>query len=259
MAADLGGRTAIVTGASRGIGLAIAEALLAGGANVVLTSRHEEAATAAAASLGSERAVGFPAHATDEQAAQRCIDFAVERFGRLDILVNNAGTNPAFGPVVDQDKGRFMKTLDVNLWAPVLWTGLAWRAWMRDHGGAVVNTASVGGLVVGPNLGVYHTSKAALIHITKQLALELGPKVRVNAVAPGVVRTRLAEALWKDHEDAVSAVTPLGRIGEPPDVGRAVAFLASDAASWITGETMVIDGGQILGSSMADGTKEHVA
>jgi NAD(P)-dependent dehydrogenase (short-subunit alcohol dehydrogenase family) len=124
---------------------------------------------------------------------------------------------------------------------------------MQEHGGTIVNTASVGGLVVGPNLGVYHASKAALIHLTKQLALELAPKVRVNAVAPGVVRTRLAEALWKEHEAAVSAVTPLGRIGEPSDVASAVAFLASDDASWITGETLVMDGGQILASSMADG------
>jgi NAD(P)-dependent dehydrogenase (short-subunit alcohol dehydrogenase family) len=253
MAADLTGRTAIVTGASRGIGLAIAEALVAGGANVVLTSRKQEAADAAASSLGSEQAVGFGAHATDEEAAAACVDFAVQRFGSLDILVNNAGTNPAFGPVVDQDHGRFMKTLDVNLWAPALWSGLAWRAWMQEHGGTIVNTASVGGLVVGPNLGVYHASKAALIHLTKQLALELAPKVRVNAVAPGVVRTRLAEALWKEHEAAVSAVTPLGRIGEPSDVASAVAFLASDDASWITGETLVMDGGQILASSMADG------
>jgi NAD(P)-dependent dehydrogenase (short-subunit alcohol dehydrogenase family) len=259
VAADLHGKTAIVTGASRGIGLAIAEALVEGGASVVLTSRHQEAADTAASSLGSERAVGFGAHATDEDAAAACVAFAVERFGSLDVLVNNAGTNPAFGPVVDQDKGRFMKTLDVNLWAPALWTGLAWRAWMRDHGGAVINTASVGGLVVGPNLGVYHASKAALIHLTKQLALELAPAVRVNAVAPGVVRTRLAEALWKEHEDAVAAVTPLGRIGEPRDVASAVAFLASDGASWITGETLVMDGGQMLASSMADGTKEHVA
>ena len=259
MAADLRGRTAIVTGASRGIGLAIAEALVAGGANVVLTSRKQEAADTAASSLGSEMAVGYGAHATDEDAAGACVDFAVERFGSLDILVNNAGTNPAFGPVVDQDHGRFMKTLDVNLWAPALWSGLAWRAWMQEHGGTIVNTASVGGIVVGPNLGVYHASKAALIHLTKQLALELAPKVRVNAVAPGVVRTRLAEALWKEHEAAVSSVTPLGRIGEPSDVASAVAFLASDDASWITGETIVMDGGQILASSMADGAAETVA
>src|SRR3954454_4627864 len=253
MAGELQGRTAIVTGASRGIGLAIADALLEGGASVVLTSRHQEAAETAASSLGSERAVGFGAHATDEEAAAACVAFAIDTFGSLDILVNNAGTNPAFGPVVDQDKGRFMKTLDVNLWAPALWTGLAWRAWMSEHGGTVINTASVGGLVVGPNLGVYHASKAALIHLTKQLALELAPKVRVNAVAPGVVRTRLAEALWKEHEAQVAGVTPLGRIGEPADVGSAVAFLASDDASWITGETLVMDGGQILGTAITDG------
>jgi NAD(P)-dependent dehydrogenase (short-subunit alcohol dehydrogenase family) len=250
MGAGLGGRTAIVTGASRGIGLAIAEALLEGGANVVLTSRKQEAADEAASSLGApEQAVGYGAHATDEDAAAACVAFAIERFGSLDILVNNAGTNPAFGPVVEQDKGRFMKTLDVNLWAPALWTGLAWRAWMKEHGGTIINTASVGGLIVGPNLGVYHASKAALIHLTKQFALELAPKVRVNAVAPGVVRTRLAEALWKEHEDAVSAITPLGRIGEPADVAAAVAFLAGDGASWITGETIVMDGGQMLMSS----------
>jgi NAD(P)-dependent dehydrogenase (short-subunit alcohol dehydrogenase family) len=170
----------------------------------------------------------------------------VQRFGSLDILVNNAGTNPAFGPVVDQDRGRFMKTLEVNLWAPALWTGLAWRAWMQEHGGTVINTASVGGIMVGPDLGVYHASKAALIHLTKQLALELAPKVRVNAVAPGIVRTRLAEALWKEHEAAVADATPLKRIGEPSDVASAVAFLASDGASWITGETLVMDGGQLL-------------
>jgi NAD(P)-dependent dehydrogenase (short-subunit alcohol dehydrogenase family) len=257
MAADLRGRTAIVTGASRGIGLAIAEALLDGGANVVLTSRHQEAADTAASSLGSDRAVGFGAHATDEEAAAACVAFAIDSFGSLDILVNNAGTNPAFGPVVDQDKGRFMKTLDVNLWAPALWTGLAWRAWMAEHGGTIVNTASVGGMVVGGNLGVYHVSKAALIHLTKHLALELAPTVRVNAVAPGVVRTRMAEVLWKEHEDGVATATPLGRIGEPADVGAAIAFLASDEASWITGETLVIDGGQMLGTAITEGAAQR--
>ena len=249
MTRGITGRTAIVTGASRGIGLAIAQALAEAGANVVITSRTQEAAATAASALASERVAGFGAHATDEARAQACVDFAVERFGSLDILVNNAGTNPAFGPLVEQDHARFAKTMDVNLWAPILWTGLAWSAWMRDHGGVIVNTASVGGLVVGPNLGIYHASKAALIHLTRQLAGELAPKVRVNAVAPGVVRTRLAEALWKEHEPQVAATTPLGRIGEPADVGAAVAFLCSDAAGWITGETLVIDGGQILGAA----------
>jgi NAD(P)-dependent dehydrogenase (short-subunit alcohol dehydrogenase family) len=242
---DLTDRTAIVTGASRGIGLAIASALISAGASVVVTSRHQKAADEAAGTLGP-RAIGCAAHAVDAEAANTCVALALERFGSLDILVNNAGTNVGYGPVVDQDHKQFTKTFDLNLWAPLLWTSLAWHGWMKEHGGAVVNTASVGGLIIGPGLGLYDASKAAVIHLTKQLALELGPKVRVNAIAPGVVRTRLAEALWKDNEDPLAADTPLARIGEPGDIGAAVAFLASDGASWITGETLVIDGGQRL-------------
>lgn len=246
----LQGRTAIVTGASRGIGLATAQAFIDQGANVVLTSRHEDAANAAAEPMGP-RAVGFAAHAVEEDSAKACVDFALDRFGSVDILVNNAGTNPAFGPVLEQDHGRFAKIMDVNLWAPIMWSGLVWNAWMKENGGSIINTASVGGLMVGPDLGLYHVTKAALIHVTKQLALELGPKVRVNAVAPGVVRTRLAEALWKEHEEQVNTRTPLGRIGEPSDVGSAMLFLASDQSSWITGETLVIDGGQMLAAGEA--------
>jgi NAD(P)-dependent dehydrogenase (short-subunit alcohol dehydrogenase family) len=249
MSLDLTGRTAVITGASRGIGLAIAQQLADAGANVVLTSRKQESADAAAAQIGGN-ALGVAAHAVEEDAAQRCIDLTLNRFGSVDILVNNAGTNPAFGPLLDQDHGRFAKIFDVNLWAPLLWTSLAVKGWMGEHGGAVVNTASIGGMAFEANLGLYNTTKAALIHVTKQLALELSPRVRVNAICPGVVRTRLAEALWKEHEQALSASTALGRIGEPADVAAAVAFLVSDAASWITGETLVIDGGQLLGNAL---------
>lgn len=245
---DLTGRVAIVTGASRGIGLAIAASLVQAGANVVLTARTQEAADAAAASIGAG-AVGFGAHATDEARAQACVDFAVSELGSLDILINNVGTNPAFGPVVDQDHSRFAKTFDVNVWAPVLWTGLAWRAWMQEHGGAIINTASVGGLVTEAHIGVYNATKAALIHLTKQLAVELAPQVRVNAVAPGVVRTKLSEALWKTREREVAAAMPLQRIGEPADVAAAVTFLVSDAASWITGQTLAMDGGQLVATA----------
>jgi NAD(P)-dependent dehydrogenase (short-subunit alcohol dehydrogenase family) len=247
---DLSGRTAIITGASRGIGLAVAQRLAAAGANVVLTSRKQESADQAAAQVEGN-ALGVAAHAVDEDAARGCVELTLERFGSIDILVNNAGTNPAYGPLIDQDHGRFAKIFDVNLWAPLLWTSLVVKAWMGEHRGAVVNTASIGGLHHAPNMGMYNTTKAALIHVTKQLALELSPRIRVNAVCHGVVRTRLAELLWKDQEEALSASVPLGRVGEPVDVAGAVAFLVSDEASWITGEIMVIDGGTLLGDASA--------
>jgi NAD(P)-dependent dehydrogenase (short-subunit alcohol dehydrogenase family) len=245
---DLSGRTAIITGASRGIGLAIAQRLTAGGANVVLTARKQESADAAAEQVGGS-AIGVAAHAVDEDAAKRCVDLTLDRFGSIDILVNNAGTNPAFGPLIDQDHARFAKIFDVNLWAPLLWTSLVVKSWMGEHGGAVLNTASIGGMHQSPAMGMYNATKAALVHVTKQLALELSPRIRVNAICPGVVRTKLAEALWKDHEDPLASSTALGRIGEPADVAAAVAFLVSDEASWITGETLVIDGGQLLGNA----------
>ncbi|MGH3969056.1 MAG: SDR family oxidoreductase, partial [Mycobacterium sp.] len=159
---DLTGRTAIITGASRGIGLAIAQRLAGAGANVVLTSRKQDSAEAAAAQVDGN-ALGVAAHAVDEDAARRCVDLALDRFGSVDILVNNAGTNPAYGPLIDQDHGRFTKIFEVNLWAPLLWTSLAVKAWMGEHGGAVVNTASVGGLHFAPYMGMYNATKAALI------------------------------------------------------------------------------------------------
>ena len=245
---NLNGRTAIITGGSRGIGLAIAQRLALAGANIVLTSRKQESADEAAEQVGGN-AIGVAAHAVDEEAARQCVDLTLDRFGSIDILVNNAGTNPAYGPLIDQDHARFAKTFEVNLWAPLLWTSLAAKAWMVEHGGAIVHTASIGGMHQSPNMGMYNATKAALIHVTKQLALELSPRVRVNAICPGVVRTKLAEALWKDNEAFVSQRTALGRIGETPDVAAAVAFLVSDEASWITGDTLVIDGGQVLGNA----------
>jgi NAD(P)-dependent dehydrogenase (short-subunit alcohol dehydrogenase family) len=241
---SLKGKTALVSGGSRGIGHAAAQCLADHGANVVLTARKQDDADKAAETVCG--AVGFAAHAGDEDAARRCVDFTLERFGSLNVLVNNAATNAAYGPLVDQHYDAFRKTIDLNLWAPIMWSSLAAKAWMRQYGGVIVNTASLGGFITEPNLGVYNASKAALIHVTKQIAVELAPTVRVNAVAPGVVRTKLSEVLWREHEQSLNNSLPLGRIGEPEDIGRAIAFLASDAAAWITGQTLVIDGGGIL-------------
>lgn len=243
---EFSGRTAIITGGSRGIGLAIGQRLAQAGANVVVTSRDQDSADAAAAQITGS-ALGVAAHVAEDDAAQRCIDIVMERFGSIDILVNNAATNPAFGPLIDQSHSRFTKIFDINLWGPLLWTSSAVKTWMGEHGGVIINTASIGAMQTSPLMGLYGATKAALVHITQQLALELSPGVRVNAICPGLVRTRMAEVLWKEHEQQVARSTPLGRIGEPPDVAGAVLFLASDSASWITGQTLVIDGGQLLG------------
>jgi NAD(P)-dependent dehydrogenase (short-subunit alcohol dehydrogenase family) len=239
------GKVALVTGGSRGIGKAVAARLAEAGAAVMLSARTPEALDEAAAEIGAGGAevATFPANAGDPDAAEACVAATLERFGRLDVLVNNAATNPYFGPTVDIDRPRAEKTLSVNLEGVLAWTQCAWRMAMAGGGGAVVNMASVGGLSVDPGIGWYNVTKAALIHLTRQLAYELGPAVRVNAVAPGLVRTDFARALWERAGDAVGARLPLRRIGDPDDVAKVVLFLVSDAAAWMTGATVVVDGG----------------
>ena len=247
------GKVAIVTGASRGIGEAIAAELLASGAGgVTITSRREPNIQAAAQRLGDERVFAVAARADSESDAEATVGATIERFGRLDILINNAGTNPAAGNLSAVDLGAVAKTWEVNQLGPLLWARSAWNHSMGEQGGAIVNIASVGGIRVGPVLGAYNISKAAVIHMTRQLASEMAPGVRVNAVAPSVVRTRMAAALWEGIEEHTAAAHPLQRIGEPADVARAVTFLASDAASWITGVVLPVDGG-VTGAAAAPG------
>jgi NAD(P)-dependent dehydrogenase (short-subunit alcohol dehydrogenase family) len=241
----LDGQVALVTGASRGIGRAIAAAYAEVGAKVMLSSRKQDALEKAAAEIGGDVDV-FAANAGNPEQAESCVAATVERFGGLDILVNNAGTNPYFGPAMDIDLPRYDKTFEVNLRGPLVWIQQAWRAGMADRGGCVINVASVGGLGVPGEVPIYGTTKAGLIHLTKALALELAPRVRVNALAPGFVKTDLARAFWENNEGALASRTPLGRLGEPEDIAAAALFLASPAASWITGEVMVVDGGQLL-------------
>lgn len=238
-------KVALVTGGSRGIGEAIAAEFLESGARgVAVTSRRADNLEAVAQRLGSSpELLTIEAKADDEQAAAAAVAAVVERFGSCDILVNNAGTNPSAGPLVDVDLGAVDKTWAVNQRAPLVWSREVWRQWMSKAGGSIVNVASVGGLQPGSALGAYNVSKAALIHLTRQLAFEMAPGVRVNAVAPSVVRTRLSALLWDGIEEHTASLHPLKRIGEPEDVAAAVAFLASDQASWITGVVLPIDGG----------------
>jgi NAD(P)-dependent dehydrogenase (short-subunit alcohol dehydrogenase family) len=251
----LTGRTALITGASRGIGKATAVALAAQGCNVVLSSRKQEALDEVAAEIRAAHPdVGVlpkAAHVGDEEAARACVEAAVGEFGAVDILVNNAATSPHFGPLVDLDAPRAAKTVQVNQFAVVLWTQLAWRLSMAERGGSIVNIASVGGMITEHGIGYYNATKAAVIHLTRQFAMELAPSVRVNGIAPGLVKTHLAEALWKENEAQIAKFLPLGRLGEPEDIAKAVVFLAGDASSWMTGQTIVIDGGTTIRPSIA--------
>lgn len=252
------GKVAIVTGGSRGIGMAIAEELIrSGAAGAVITSRKPDNLETAVAELvektaAPDRIHGVIGPADDVGAATAAVAETIERFGSCDILVNNAGTNPAIGTLADVDLGAVDKTWAVNQKGPVIWAQQAWHQWMAEHGGVIINTASVGGFAPGPMIGAYNVSKAALIHITRQLAMEMAPGVRVNGVAPAVVKTKLSEMLWAHDEAAVAKTHPLQRLGEPSDIANAVVFLCSDKASWITGVTLPVDGG-VIGASGAIG------
>ena len=241
----LDGKTALVTGGSRGIGKAIAAAFAEAGAQVMISSRKADALEAAAAEMKGEVA-WFAANAGDPEATEACVTATVERFGAVDILVNNAATNPYMGPLMGLDVSRADKTTQVNQRAILTWTQCAWRASMEQRGGSVINISSVGGLTVDPGIAYYNVTKAAVIHLSKNLAGELAPKVRVNVIAPGLVKTDMARALWEPNEVAIAKSMPLRRLGEPEDIANAAVFLASDAASWITGATLVIDGGAMV-------------
>jgi NAD(P)-dependent dehydrogenase (short-subunit alcohol dehydrogenase family) len=241
----LDGKVALVTGGSRGIGKAIAASYARAGARVMISSRKQDALDAAAAEMEGE-VVGFAANAGEPDQAEACVSACMERFGRLDVLVNNAATNPYMGPLMGIDPPRADKTVKVNQLGVLVWTQLAHRAWLADHGGAVINIASIGGLSTETSIAYYNVTKAAVIHLTRQMAAEMAPATRVNAIAPGLVKTDMARALWEEHESALGAHMPLGRLGEPEDIANAALFLASDAASWITGQTLVVDGGALI-------------
>ncbi len=241
MQVSLEGKVALVTGASKGIGFAIAKTMAEAGASVMLSSRKQDQLDDAASRIDGETAV-YAANAGNVDAAEACVAATIERFGRLDILVNNAATNPHYGGTLDVEPGAFDKTFEVNLRGPLFWSRAAYRQAMATTPGVMINIASVGGLRTEYGLGVYNLTKAALIHLTRQLAGELGPN-RVVGIAPGLVRTDFAKVLVDNFGDQLEQGLPLKRLGEPDDIANLAVFLASDKASWITGETFVIDGG----------------
>jgi NAD(P)-dependent dehydrogenase (short-subunit alcohol dehydrogenase family) len=239
------GQVALVTGASRGIGLAVAQRLVAEGARVAITARKPEGLAAALELLGGpEHAVVSAGRGDDAEHQAQAVQAAVKAFGRLDIVINNTGINPAYGPLSELDDAAARKIMDVNVLAALRWVREARAAGLgASSTGSVVNIASIAGLRPAPGLGYYGVSKSALIGLTTQLAAELAPSVRVNAVAPAVIKTRFAAKLYEGHEEQAAGHYPLQRLGEPEDVAGAVAFLASPDAAWITGQTLVIDGG----------------
>ncbi|MET9133240.1 SDR family oxidoreductase [Streptomyces antibioticus] len=246
----LSGKVALVTGASRGIGYGVAEALVARGDRVCITGRNEDALKEAIEQLGADRVIGVAGKAHDLAHQAAAVERTMEAFGRVDYLVNNAGTNPVFGPIADLDLDVARKVFETNVVSALGFAQRTWHAWQKDNGGAIVNIASVAGLSASPFIGAYGVSKAAMINLTQQLAHEFAPKVRVNAIAPAVVKTKFAQALYEGREEEAASAYPLARLGVPSDIGGTAAFLTSEQSDWITGQTLVVDGGIFLNAGV---------
>lgn len=248
---SLEGKVAVVTGGSRGIGRAAALAMADAGAHVVVSSRKIADLERVAAEISAKGVKGraVAAHVGKMDDSRALVDQVMKEFGRLDILVNNAGTNPYFGTMMDQDEKTYDITMNVNVKSIFFLSQMAARMMKTQGGGSIINTSSIGGILAG-DLGVYCATKAAVIMLTQVMAKEWGQYgIRVNAIAPGIIKTRLSEALWKNPEVNARAVAqiPMMRLGEPEELAGVVVFLASKAGSYVTGETIVIDGGRVHG------------
>ena len=243
---DLSGKVALVTGSSRGIGRSIAEELARCGAKVVISSRKADACEAVLADFTKEglQAIARPCNVSRKEELQALVDATLAKWGRIDIVVANAATNPYYGPLTGIGDEAFDKIFANNL-KSVLWLAAMTLPGMKS-GGSFMLVGSIGGLIANTVIGAYGMSKAAGHHLVRNLAAEWGPKnVRVNAIAPGLIKTEFARALWEDQKRAAERIeaTPLRRLGEPRDIGGIAAFLASDAAAFITGQVIVADGG----------------
>jgi len=244
--AKLSGKTALITGGSKGIGLAIARDILREGGKVAITGRSQAALDEARQELGGEGVLTFACDVCDREGAQACISETVQQFGRIDILINNAALDRPSGPTISTPMADFEETYAVNVFAPLFWTQQVWKASMEEQGGVVLMVSSLGSVSLFANMGAYHSSKAALNHLTRILAAEVGPGVRVNAILPGLIKTEMSRSAWGKHEEAFARNLPMERLGTVEDVASAALFLISDDSAWITGETLVIDGGTLI-------------
>ncbi len=248
---SLAGKVALITGGSRGIGRAAALTLADAGADIVITARKQPDLEAAAKEIEAKgrRVLAVSSHAAKTEEIKPLMDKVMAEFGRIDILMNNAGTNPYLGPLLKAEEWAWDVTMNVNLKGPFFLGQAVARVMKEQGGGVIINTASVAGIRPG-SLHIYSVTKAGLIMLTRVMAREWGQyNIRVNAIAPGVIKTRLSEALWKDPERGEHAAkeTSLGRLGTPEDVAGVVLFLASDTSRYVTGETIAVDGGEMLG------------
>jgi len=250
---DLNRKVAIITGSSRGIGRAIAEAYADAGARVVISSRNQDACDAVAAAInashGDERAVAIAASISDKRALQALVDGTRARFGKIDILVCNAASNPYYGPMSGISDEQFRKTFENNVLSNHWLIQMIAPEMIGRRDGAIIVISSIGGYLASPVIGAYHITKAADLQLVRNLALEFGPhNVRVNAIAPGIIRTDFARALWDNPEAqaALNRATPLGRIGEPAEVAGTAIFLASRAGAFVTGQSIIVDGGIMI-------------
>lgn len=238
------GQVALITGASRGIGLACAQRIVDEGGRVVITARKIDALNEAVESLGGPaKAIAVAGSADDAAHQGEAVRTAMDTFGRIDLLINNCGINPHYGNLLDVEESAAQKIMNVNILAMMNWTKRVHQAWMGDNGGAVVNVASLAGYIPEPGIGMYGVSKAAIFQMTRTLAVELGPKVRVNAVAPAVVKTKFSTKLFEGQEEELAQRYAVGRLGTPEDIAAGVAYLGSSDAAWVTGQVLVLDGG----------------
>ena len=255
---SLEGKVALVTGGSRGIGRAIALALADAGADVAISSRKLPDLESVADEISKKgvKSMAVASHIAKGEESKALVDRVKREWGKIDVLVNNAGTNPYYGPLLEAEEWAWDVTMNVNLKGPFLLSQVVAGVMKEQGGGSIINIASIMGMVPS-ELGIYSVSKAGIIMLTQVLAKEWGQyKIRVNAIAPGVVKTKLSEALWKDpaKEEEAAKSKALGYIGVPEDIAGAALFLASDASSYVTGEVIVVDGGELVGPAPDFGT-----